>query len=120
MSRIRRRGLAWEPDDGWLLDRLFVGVATLRTTRELFRRKAGRQRRPPRAWDLALWSGVTPQGSADALESLHRVGLVAWVPPFRPGDAASFRLDRGHLLAEPLADLFAAERAAVPHGPQRR
>ena len=32
----QRRGLRPEPEDGWPLDRLLVGVGTLRTMRELF------------------------------------------------------------------------------------
>ena len=36
MSRVRRSGLRREPPDGCPLDQIFVGVATLRTLRELF------------------------------------------------------------------------------------
>lgn len=83
-----------------------MGVATLRTTRELMR--LGNS--PQRAWDVALWSGVTPQGSADSLERLHRVGLAEVIPSWRPGVARSFRVDWNCRLAGPLARLFAAER----------
>jgi hypothetical protein len=80
-----------------------VGVATLRTTRELFRHGY-----PLRAWDLSLRTGVTPQGSANSLERLHRLGLVEeYVSD--PWEASRFSLDDTHYLFQPLADLFAAE-----------
>lgn len=109
MSRLRRIGLRREPPDGWPLDRLFVGVATLRTTREMFLQGYARSLR---AWDLALWSGVTAQGSAEALARLRRLGLVAVFPPDGPGHAPRFRLDPDYPLLAPLAALFEAERAA--------
>ncbi|CAN5132067.1 hypothetical protein BH18GEM1_BH18GEM1_21640 [soil metagenome] len=87
-----------------------MGVATLRTTRELFRQAREPFPGPRRAWDLALWSGVTPQGSADSLERLNRLGLVEVFPSARAGHAPSFRLDRTYPLVEPLARLFEAER----------
>ena len=111
MSRVRRSGLRREPPGGWPLDRVFVGVATLRTLRELFTLEESPGVYPNRAWDVALWSGVTPQGSADALDRLHRVGLVQCFRPDRIGEARSFRLDRDYPLAAPLARLFAAEWA---------
>jgi hypothetical protein len=111
MSRVRRSGLRREPPDGWPLDQIFVGVATLRTIRELFTLEGGPGVYSNRAWDVALWSGVTPQGSADSLDRLHRVGLVKCFRPERIGQARSFRLDRDYPLAAPLARLFAAERA---------
>jgi hypothetical protein len=80
-----------------------VGVATLRTTRELFRHVY-----PLRAWDLSLRTGVTPQGSANSLERLHRLGLVEECIS-DPWEASRFRLDSEHYLFQPLADLFAAE-----------
>ncbi len=112
MSRIRRKGLRREPTSGWPLDELFVGVATLRTTRELFRQRGEPFRGPRRAWDLALWSGVTPQGSANSLERLTRLRLVEVLPADRAGHAPAFRLNRSHPLVEPLARLFEAERTA--------
>ena len=111
MSRIRRSGLRREPPGGWPLDQIFVGVATLRTIRELFLLERGPGVSSNRAWDVALWSGVTPQGSADALDRLHRVGLVNSFRPERIGRARSFRLDRDYPLTASLARLFAAEWA---------
>lgn len=111
MSRSRRRGLRREPPGGWPLDELLVGVATLRTARELFR--PYHQDWCPRAWDLALWSGVTPRGSAYSMERLHRLGLVRAFPADRPGRAPGFRLDWSHPLVTPLARLFEAERFMV-------
>lgn len=114
MSRTRRRRSLRDPPGGWPLDRLLVGVATLRTTRELFRQAREWPADCPRAWDLALKTGVTPQGSALSLERLHRSGLVHAVPSDRPGRADGYRLDRSHPLAKPLARLFEAERVMVP------
>lgn len=107
--RRKRRGLRRRPIGGWPLDELLVGVATLRTTRELFRQSERSSSSPPRAWDLALWSGVTPQGSADALERMEKVDLVTRIPSRFNYRADAFRLDRGHPLVDPLAGLFAAE-----------
>ena len=92
------------PAGGWPLDGLFVGVATLRTMRELFLQAPSGS---VRAWDLALWSGVTPQGSADALERMCRAGFVQGFPS-EPGHAARFLL-AGHPLVEPMSRLFDAE-----------
>ncbi|MGH7558589.1 MAG: hypothetical protein ACREMD_12580 [Gemmatimonadota bacterium] len=116
MSRIRRIGLRREPGGGWPLDQLFVGVATLRTTRELFLQRSWSPHRP---WDLALWSGVTPQGSADSLERLNRLGLVTMLPSGRAGHAPWFRLDHSYPLIGPLAELFEAERALCRRRPER-
>ena len=80
-----------------------MGVATLRTTRELFRHVYSL-----RAWDLSLRTGVTPQGSANSLERLHRLGLVEECIS-DPWEASRFCLDSTHSLFQPLADLFAAE-----------
>ncbi|HYO47235.1 MAG TPA: hypothetical protein VEY33_11170 [Gemmatimonadota bacterium] len=112
MSKLRRTGLRRDPPGGWPLDRLFVGVATLRTIRELFRQA------PPsgstlRAWDLSLWSGVTAQGSSEALERLRGPGLVKVYEPDGPGHALQFRLAGDYPLLRPLAALFEAERACV-------
>ena len=115
MSKTRRVGLRREPADGWPLDRLFVGVATLRTTRELFLLDRWQPGAPQRPWDVALWSGVSPQGSADSLERLHRLGLVRMVSLGRAGRAAPwYRLQGSYPLFEPLARLFEAERALKP------
>lgn len=102
MANIRRKGLRPVPQAGWPLDHLFVGVATLRTMRELFR-QAPAYGPAVRAWDLALWSGVSPQGSA--------VGLVQRLLS-DPGHAPRFRLDLDYPLFHPLAALFEAERVA--------
>lgn len=109
----KRRGLRAEPADGWPLDRMLVGVATLRTMRELFEVEAEPEPWPhaPRAWDLALRNGVTPQGSAEAMERLLRGGLVSEVPPERPHRAVGYRLLASHPLVPPLARLFRTERA---------
>lgn len=117
MSKIRRRkGLSWEPEEGWPLDRVLVGVATLRTARELYRNLHERETGRPRAWDLSLWSGVTAQGSADALERMRRSGLVEAVPSHQPGRAPTFRFVSGHPLFEPLDRLFEAERSMFRWG----
>ena len=114
MSKIRRIGLTRDPPGGWPLDRLFVGVATLRTTRELFR-----QAHWMRAWDLSLRTGVSPQGSADALARLDRLGLVSVSASWTMGEAPWFKLDDSHLLAESLAKLFHAEYVVAPRPPRR-
>ena len=109
MSRIRQIGVRREPPGGWPLDELFVGVATLRMTRELFRLEGP----PPRPWDRAIWSGVSPQGTRNSLRRLEALGLVEELRPDRPGGAPCFALDRTHPLYPPLADLFRAERAML-------
>ncbi|MGH6691581.1 MAG: hypothetical protein ACREF4_12995 [Gammaproteobacteria bacterium] len=106
MSRIRQQGLRREPPGGWPLDELFVGVATLRTTRELYRQEGS----APRPWDLAIWSGVSPQGTRNSLRRLEGVGLVKALRPDRPGGAPCFTLDRNHPLYPSLASLFGSER----------
>ncbi|MGH7562947.1 MAG: hypothetical protein ACREK5_00780 [Gemmatimonadota bacterium] len=119
-SKIRRKGLRREPAGGWPLDHLFVGVATLRVTRELFLLN-----RPPfagsqRAWDVALRSGVNAQGSADSMERLNRLGLVKMVSSGRASRAAPwFRLDGSYPLFGPLAHLFETERALSGRRPER-
>lgn len=113
MSRIRRRGLRPEPAEGWPLDRVLVGVATTRTIRELLRKDAENPGGPQRAWDLALWTGVSPGGSAHALDRLEDAGLVVALRPERPGRATGYRLDGRHPLTAPLIHLFSSERAMV-------
>ena len=112
MSRIRRRGSRMEPMDGWPLDRILVGVATVRTIRELLRQAVSPHAYTVRAWDLSLCSGVSPQGSANALARLHREGLVRVVPS-DPECAHRYALVE-HPLLRPLGRLFAAEREAYP------
>lgn len=111
MARIRRKGISPEPEDGWPLDHLLVGVATLRIIRELFRHDRGPFRVPLRPWDLSLWSGVSPQGAADSLKRLHRLDLVEAFLSRRIGDATAYRFDHTHPLCSPLERLFAVERA---------
>lgn len=110
VSRNRRSGLRSEPPGGWPLDDVFVGVATLRTIRELFEQHYGRFTGPLRAWDLALWSGVTPQGTANSLERLDRVGLVWKAWRGGPGYAARYQIDTEYPLFQALDRLFTAER----------
>lgn len=111
MAKRGRRGLRRRPPEGWPLDHLLVGVATLRTTRELYRRHQLWPTSTPRPWDLALWSGVTPGGSANSLKRLHRLGYVDQLPPDRPGRAARYRVQPRHPLTRPLQRLFDAERS---------
>jgi hypothetical protein len=108
MSKIRRIGLTPDPPGGWPLDHILVGVATLRTIREMYGRPA-----PLRPWDLSLRTGVTPQGSAYALRRLCKLGLVAEYMPREAGEAFRFGLDRDHFLFESLGWLFRAERDEV-------
>lgn len=112
-----RRGLRPEPVEGWPLDRVLVGVATLRTLRELIRQDAEDAGRPPRAWDLALRSGVSAQGSANSLERLSEAGLVTELIPTRPARAPAYRLDRTHPVVASMARLFEAERSMVAGRP---
>lgn len=95
------------PPGGWPLDEVFVGVATLRTMRELFLQAPSAHGRSVRAWDLALWSGVSVQGSANALRRLVRARLAEGLVS-DPGHADRF-LPTDHPLANPIARLFAAE-----------
>ncbi|MGH7572516.1 MAG: hypothetical protein ACREMK_11845 [Gemmatimonadota bacterium] len=114
-------GLRREPAGGWPLDQLFVGVATLRVTRELFLLNRPPSAGPQRAWDVALRSGVTAQGSADSLERLNRLGLVKMVSSGQACRAAPwFRLDGSYPLFGPLADLFEAEQALCRRRSDRR
>ena len=106
-------GLRRVPPGGWPLDRLFVGVATLRTTRELFLQSGPSHPEPLRAWDLYLWSQVTPQGSADSMNRLAKLGLVTVVKPGRQRHAPQFALDPSHPFIPPLTALFAAEISLV-------
>lgn len=106
----RRRGLRAEPEDGWPLDRMLVGVATLRTMRELFLQDIEFSREPRRAWDLSLNNGVTPQGSAESMLRLAGEGLAREVPPREARRAMGYRLERGHPLAGPLGHLFKVEQ----------
>lgn len=115
MSKIRRIGLRREPPGGWPLDELFVGVATMRTIREFLRQQDGR-RDSLRAWDVALWSGVTPQGSANSLDRLARLGLAEVIPSPGYGHARSFRLARKHPLVSPLYRLLEVERGVARRG----
>jgi hypothetical protein len=75
-----------EPMDGWPLDRILVGVATVRTIRELLRQ------------------AVAPHA--------YREGL-ARVVPSDPGCARQYALVE-HPLLRPLGNLFADEREAYP------
>lgn len=109
MSRIRRVGLRREPPGGWPLDEVFVGVATLRTMRELYRQEGS----TPRPWDLALWSGVSPQGTTNSLRRLEAVGLVKALRPNRPGETPTFTFDPAHPLYPSLTHLFRAERVML-------
>lgn len=109
--RRRGRGLRREPPGGWPLDRVLVGVGTLRTFRELALEYGRPWDGPKRAWDVALWSGVTPQGSTQCMERIHRAGLVVSLPPDRPWRARRYRLDVTHPLCPHLIRLFRAEEA---------
>lgn len=111
MATKGRKGLRSKPAGGWPLDQVLVGVGTVRTLRELIL-EAGRSSRsaPRRPWDVALWSGVSVQGSGDCLERLRRAELVRRFPPDRRGRARRYRLDATHPLARPLIGLFEAER----------
>jgi len=70
VSKIRRIGLRPDPPGGWPLDKVLVGVATLRTLREVFLQRGV----DLRAWDVTQSCGVSPQGAADALDRLARAG----------------------------------------------
>lgn len=84
-----RRGLAASPIDGWPLDHLLVGVATLRTTRQLLRPTGALRDASVRPWDVALWSGVTPQGTRHCMERLCQAGLVQQVARGKSWHAAT-------------------------------
>lgn len=112
-----RRGLAAKPESGWPLDQLFVGVATLRTTRQVLRPSGALRGGSVRPWDIALWSGVTPQGTRYCMERLERVGLLRQVAPGKSWHATTYRLVERHPLIAPLSGLFMTERAIA--GPMR-
>ena len=101
-----------EPMDGWPLDHILVGVATVRTLRELFGQAISPHGYTVRAWDLSLCTGVSPQGSANSLERFRRAGLVDAYPS-DPGCARLYGLVE-HPLLDPLSRLFHAERRACP------
>lgn len=113
----QRMGLRRDPPEGWPLDALLVGVGTLRTLRELYRQFDRPCPEPLRAWDIALWSGVTPQGSIKAMDRIHRAGLVSVHPPDRPWRAVRYRLEPAHPLVDPLGRLFEIERSASRKSP---
>jgi hypothetical protein len=117
LKRARRRGLSAAPVDGWPLDHLLVGPATLKTTRQLLHPWWIRSESAVRAWDVALWSGVTPQGSILCMERLKSAGLLRIVPPRRAGHATTYRLVDRHPLVSPLTQLFQVEREIA--GPMR-
>jgi len=108
VSRIRRIGLRPDPPGGWPLDQVLVGVATLRTLREVSRRSV-----PLRPWDISLQTGVSPQGTADALKRLSGLGLVAEHPSSEGGRASRYCIEESHFLREPFGRLFAAKRDEV-------
>lgn len=116
-QRESRRGLAAVPESGWPLDQLLVGVATLRTTRQLLRPSGALRGGSVRAWDIALWSGVTPQGTRYCMERLECAGLIRQVARGKSWHAATYRLVERHPLVRPLSGLFMAERAIA--GPMR-
>lgn len=111
-----RRGLSPYPVDGWPLDSLMVGAATTRTLRQLFGPRGGPLRDAPiRAWDVALRSGVTPQGCRHCMERIADAGLLRPVAPAKSWHAATYRIECGHPLVGPLATLFRVEsRLAGP------
>lgn len=116
-QRVPRRGLAATPEDGWPLDELFVGVATLRTARQLLRPTGALRGESVRPWDVALWSGVTPQGTRYCMERLERAGLVRQVARSKSWHATTYRLVGRHPLVEPLSSLFRTELTIA--GPMR-
>lgn len=120
MGTSRGRGLRRKPEGGWPLDDILVGVATLRTIRELFRQNDETPLSRPRAWDLALWSGVTPQGSANSLERLERAELVRALAPERPWRAPGYSLELSHPLTTPMMGLLEAERSMIHRRRRRR
>lgn len=113
MSRTRRRGLGQEPPGGWPLDEVLVGVGTLRTIRELIRQDRRSGGEAARAWDLALWCGITVPGATKSLERLHGASLVTRVPPDRTWRAAAYRLNTAHPLVPPTTALLEAEAGMV-------
>lgn len=120
----RRSDTRWEPAGGWPLNHVLVGVGTLRTLRELYRRQHSSHSPDPdlvRAWDVAQRAAVTVQGAANSLERLEEAGLVQAFPPRRCGGAPRYRLDPCHPLVPPLGNLFRTEKRMVPrHRPYAR
>lgn len=117
MPKRPRSGHRWKPPGGWPLDEVLVGVATLRTLRELFRRQGGPHPPDPeplRAWDVALRSPVSVPGAAASLERLEASRLVTALPPRTTAGAERYRLDPAHPLLLPLGRVFEAERRMVP------
>ena len=108
VSRTRRRGLRKEPEGGWPLDHVLVGVGTLRAVREIYRQ--GWDGYPVRPWDVSLWCGVTPQGAINAMRRLHAIGLVEECPSETWWGGTRYRLVLEHPMYECLRDLFAGER----------
>ena len=108
MSKIRRIGLSWEPPDGWPLDTLLSGPARVRAIREL----STADRVAFRAWDLALRTGVSPQGCEKVLLAFERAELVHRCVA-DPGSARHFALDQEHPLVPALRGLFADDRRTV-------
>lgn len=109
------RGLAYEPVEGWPLDRVLVGVATLRTARQLLRPHRLRDANVAwvRGWDIAMWSGVTPQGSRHAMERLRSAGILKTASRASYHQAERFMIDAYHPLTRALELLFDAERRTV-------
>jgi len=89
-------------------------VGTLRTLRELLFQTRRDRAYLLRAWDTALWSGVTPQGAIKSMDRIERCGLVRRLPSGRRGRADAFRLVPAHPLVPPLVGLFEAERLMAP------
>lgn len=108
-----RTSFRLNPVGGWPLDRLLVGVGTLRTMRELFHQDERWSGGSCRAWDLALWTRVTPQGASKSMKRLAREKLVRTFPSRVRGRAPTYRLIRSHPLTPPLAHLFEVERQTV-------
>lgn len=111
--KSRARGIRRPPPGGWPLDRVLVGVCTVRTFREMVLHRSETTVEALRGWDVGLWSGVSAQGATESLQRLHREGLMTELPPNRPGRARRYRLALDHPLCPPLVRLFERERRAV-------
>ncbi|MGI9039488.1 MAG: hypothetical protein ACR2GQ_11620 [Gemmatimonadota bacterium] len=116
------RGLAHEPAEGWPLDRVLVGVATLRTLRQVVRPHRLREANVDwvRAFDISLWSGVTPQGSRHAMERLRSAGILKTASRAHFGRAERFMIDAYHPLTRAFETLFEAEQRALAARRARR